>query len=111
MAKQKKNIKIAVKQKHIKNGVKGDEGFCAIALAVKEQFKNAVDVEVDGMDITFFVPPTEEERKEAEEDGFELSAYDNPVHYNLPKRAQDFIEKFDNGEKVKPFEFTAKLDA
>lgn len=83
-------IKIHVKQKHIKAGIKGNCSFCPVALAVKEHFGNDVEMVRVGALIS--------------------------VHhkhrfldtYRMSRSVERFISKFDTKKKVKPFNFFLK---
>lgn len=71
---------VKVTRKHIKNGKRGSMKSCPIALAlIGMSFK---DCKVDSADWCF---------------------RDNSA--TLPKQAQEFIDKFDDKEPVKPFSF------
>lgn len=76
-----KKIEVSVKKKDIKNGTPGDPNSCAIALAAQRKFKTD-DVAVL------------ENTMEVEDRVFVL-----------PKRAQNFIIKFDDELPVEPFSF------
>lgn len=82
-------VKVEVKAKHIKAGLPENFRFCPIALAVKDKGFQRPYVTV------------------------EVSAYDkedNPVVASLPLKALNFIDKFDEGKKVKPFSFVANFE-
>ena len=72
-------MKIKVTKEHIEKGKKGSAFFCPIALVFKS--KNRVTYN---------------------------SMYIEKEFYPLPKKAQTFIQRFDAGKKVKPFQFTIK---
>lgn len=81
-------MKIHVKRKHIKAGKKGDPYYCPIALAIKELKPNYQHIHVGGCDISYIHKDTE-------------------YWLDLPEEASDFIDNFDEGDKVKPFTFKA----
>ena len=76
-----KRIKVQVKQKHITKGIAGDGDSCPIAYALKDMGYKGLHVEGDQI----------------------IGSAD---YAPLPLKAQRFIRKFDDGEKVKPFNFT-----
>ena len=75
---------IKVIQRHIKNGVRLNPFSCPIALALREKL-NSYHIKVDKDECVI-----------------------DTLVYKLPRFAQHFIKKFDDGKKVKPFNF--KLD-
>lgn len=104
-------LKIRVTDKHIKNGVKDDSSQCPIALAAIdatfEKFgpkfgirKSQVQACVDGGDDYVVVPDpfTGEERR-----------LDLRLDNGTLDRVGDFIANYDDGNKVKPFSFTAEI--
>lgn len=76
-------ILISVTQDDINNGICGDAENCPIALSVKRQF-NSRHVQVNNLNII---------------------TSDKEMFFWLPDIARDFIFKYDNHEKVEPFEF------
>ena len=75
---------IKVTQEHIDNGVKFNCSKCPIALAMTEKFPNCA--------VGLF--------------GYWVDATDLTMDYKLlPVNANKFIEMFDSGKKVEPFEF------
>lgn len=76
---------ISVTEKDIRKGVRTSCRFCPIARAAKRAFKAVSVAVVSGK---LFVESKEEVGM-----------------YLLPKSADDFIDAFDNGSKVEPFEF------
>lgn len=79
---------IQVTQKHIQEGKRKSISSCPIALALKrERFE---DVMVETTYCSFWIG--------------NLS-----YGYFFPKSAQTFIEKFDAGKKVRPFNFKVKI--
>ena len=74
-------IEVKVTETHIRNGVKGDAGCCAIALALQEKFPGK-SIEVDGE-----------------------SACVGDDRFCLPAEAEAFIINFDAGTPVDPIEF------
>lgn len=91
-------IKVKVERKHIDKGRFGEEKFCPISLALKEQ--------TDGKRISTHY-------------GFVRM---NGQEYMLPNAAEKFVEKFDKGDmmtvknakthrsKLKPFKFELVLE-
>lgn len=77
--------KIVVKKKDIKNG-QPTPSFCPIALASYRVFGPDAYISVDRSTIDI-----------------------NGEEYNLPKKAQRFVERFDDEGKVKPFSFCIRL--
>jgi hypothetical protein len=71
---------VYVSAEDIANGIKGDATNCAIALALKKISDEDVEVEVPGVML-------------------------GSVRYTLPKEAEEFVDKFDNGMGVEPIEF------
>jgi hypothetical protein len=78
---------VEVTEKHIKKGTAKNTESCAVALAVRGLKLRAV--EVDNTSVFF------------SKGGKRYEAI-------LPKRAVNFVLKFDTGQKVKPFSFTLK---
>lgn len=74
-------MKIKVTKEHIDKGVKGSWDCCPIALAIKEQL-NIESIEVNDELIS-----TQER------------------DYRTPLSCVNFMEKFDEGDPVTPFEF------
>ena len=85
-----KKLRIRVTKKNIKYGKPNTTDFCPIALAVKSKIKTS-NVSVDGETIEL------------------TSSRFNGAIYDLPVRAQKFVDRFDTGDSVKPFSFTATL--
>jgi len=83
---------INVTEEHINNGEPGDDEYCPIALAVRDEF---------GLNFTDDVIVCDSIR--IIRDGEEVC--DVP----LPRSALDFIDEFDAGEDVYPFSFTVEL--
>lgn len=81
---------ITVTKTDIKKGKKESTTCCPIALAVKRKLKKPQLIYVFRDEIRF-----------GRQWG---NNYDNDI--DLPKSAVKFIDKFDDGEKVKPFSFT-----
>jgi hypothetical protein len=79
-------MKISVTKKDIQNGIRFEGEACPIALATYRKLKpNHISVEDN--EIIFYLE-------------------DDVINFNLPVKAQEFIENFDDGNKVKPFTFT-----
>ena len=75
-------LKTKVLKEDIKKGVKGNCNSCALARAIKRDTKiDNVSVGVDSINV----------------DG---------IYYKTTKKAEKFIEAFDNGKKLKPSCFT-----
>ena len=78
---------IEVTQKHIENGIRGDECNCAIALALQDEYKTSdVSVEVEDEPMLFIG--------------------DKILELATPEMAEDvnlFIQDFDYNNEVKPF--------
>ena len=83
-------MKIEVTQHDIDYGVRGEYSLCPIARAVKRKING--EVIVFGDDISFFTTDI-------------IRRYS---YYKLPQKAKDFIKRFDEGKKVKPFTFEAR---
>jgi hypothetical protein len=79
-------VKVNVTQKHIDIGVPKDCKYCPIAFALRDLGFKHFDVGVISINI------------------FE-SAYGDVKRINLPKNVGSFIQDFDAGREVKPFEF------
>lgn len=72
---------IRITEAHIRDGVKGSECDCPIALALRDTlFTDAVRVNGEGI----FV---------------------NNRKFNMDKEDLRFMERFDNGQRVKPYSF------
>ncbi len=82
-----KRVKIEVLAKDIRLGKRNHSKTCAISRAAKRQFK--------GKDISTRY----------------VSMSVGEWTYNLPKKASNFISRFDMGKKVKPFSFTMRLSS
>lgn len=80
-------MKIEVTQKDIDNGVQGECQLCPIALAIKST-SNFKRVYVNGKFIEVWHRGNQ---------GIKT--------YELPKKAQTFVKRFDRQEPVKPFSF------
>ena len=78
-------MKIEVKQKHIRAGVKCSINYCPIALALS-----------DCTGLIFSVG--------------EMSIEHGDFSIDTPKRCERFIEAFDDEENVKPFSFNLPID-
>ena len=83
-----KAINVRVTQKHIDEGCGGNLHFCPIAKAVRDAGFERVSVDGYIISIGQYGHGREE--------------------YKLPRIAKNFVVNFDNGDKVKPFTFTAK---
>lgn len=81
-------MKVKVTAQHIKDGVPGDADACPIALALNEQL------------------PAEEDSFGWTVDAF--TAENVHTRVRLSKRAQKFVERFDNGVPVGPAIFVLK---
>ena len=78
---------IEVTQKHIENGIRGDECNCAIALALQDEYKTSdVSVEVEDEPMLFIGDKI-----------LELATSEMAEDVNL------FIQDFDYNNEVKPF--------
>ena len=87
---------IKVTKTNIKNGLTGDCHNCPVALAVRREFRlKEHQVDVSGGLINFCVKKSV---------GYEYQDFEHP------KEVAEFIDKFDSGEKVKPFSFVMKYD-
>ena len=76
-----RDIRIKITKEHIRKGVRGSACECPIALALKETLiTNNVHVDMDGMRV-------------------------NHVSYALDKKDRKFIERFDAGMPVRPYDF------
>lgn len=87
-------MKVKVTQSHIKRGNKGQANSCPIALAVQEAIKESCLPKFFGK-ITEVV--VDESSRVQFDNGCEFSFDDD--------RFADFIQNFDEGKKVKPFQF------
>ena len=83
-------MKIEVTQKDIDEGVQGECTLCPIALAFKRS-SNFKRVYVNGKTIDVWYRGDQ---------GIKT--------YELPKKAQTFVKRFDRQEPVKPFSFKLK---
>lgn len=91
-----KKLKVTVTAADIRNGKKNSTCDCPIALAIRRQLKvERGEIEVSS---SISLKP----RKMPW-----WGAYDF-ISYDLSLRADRFIRAFDEGEKVKPFSFTAE---
>jgi len=83
-------VKIVVTQSDIELGTPDSCAFCPIALAATRAYPDAdyVDVGPDRIEVHYW-------------DGCKTDI----VFRDLPMIAQQFIEDFDSGETVQPFEF------
>jgi hypothetical protein len=84
-------MKIKVTQHDIDRGLKGIMCGCPIALAAARTFNKPC-----GVSIFLYVGFSRENPKKYSEE-----------RYSLPQEAANFISNFDNGHKVRPFEFDA----
>jgi hypothetical protein len=84
-AKQKFKV-IEVTERDVKVGVQRDPFACPIARALKRAFR-ATEVSV----------------------GTSIADVDERRGLQLPKRAQNFIERFDEGKTMKPFSFRLRV--
>jgi hypothetical protein len=84
-------MKVKVTKQHIAEGVPGQSYFCPIALAVKSKLGLKKWVYVSGHSINI-APQNGQAEKE----------------FKLTKKMIKFIDSFDIGKPVKPFEFTLK---
>jgi hypothetical protein len=86
-------MKIKVTLKDIEEGFRGSCYDCPVALAFKREVKPTTQI---GLNV-----------------GTERILH-REVHewdtYTLPKKAQTFIKRFDNGKRVEPFTFEIKKD-
>ena len=82
--KPKEAIKIKVGRKHIANGIKEDAEYCPIALAMQGAGLKLVDVQPEN-----------------------ATYYRDSYYHNvpLPVEAKIFVNEFDSGKNVMPFEF------
>lgn len=86
-------MKIKVRQEDIDLGCRSHDVniyFCPIALAVKRKMNIERGIAVHQDDISIITI------------GNQFS------YYKLPKKAKEFIKRFDEGKKVKPLSFEAK---
>jgi hypothetical protein len=84
-------LKIKVTQEHIDKGERKSERFCPVALALKEQ--------------------THERAFVLKENCYFLVRQYVPRKYPMPKEVEEFVSKFDKGEKVDPFSFDCDEEA
>lgn len=115
-------IKIKVTKTHIKNGTKSSTDSCPIALACAG-LKNIEGVSVDSESLSFTrviqVPIPLTFLRRLESAGIDAVSVGLPacgvfesstdVAVSLPTKAQRFIERFDESEKVTPFEFSVTI--
>lgn len=80
-------IKVQVNNTDIKSGKKCHAKRCPIALALKPLLK--IEYRVDKLQLS----------------KGKIKTYAKTKRRKFPLKAQSFIEKFDSGEKVKPFNF------
>ena len=83
-------MKIGVTKHDIDNGIQNKCQLCPIALAVKRKING--EVIVFGNGISIFITDI-------------IRSY---RYYKLPLKAKNFIQRFDDGKKVKPFTFEAR---
>lgn len=76
---------VHVTQDHIDRGRKNVAESCAIALALKDKFEENFNVV-----------------------GAHIISNEKGTAFHGPRRIDNFIERFDNGEKVKPFSFVLR---
>ncbi len=86
---KKKSYKIEVKAVDIKKGIRNNTKTCAISRAALRLFRGK-DVSTSRFTLTVQNGET--------------------MRFMLPKRAQDFITRFNAGQLVKPFSFTVKVE-
>ena len=92
-----KIYKINVTQKHIQKGRKSDCGQCPIALAILDTFGDRItNVNVGDNRVINF-----EEKV--------LNGDMNYLTCQASKKINSFIDKFDDGKPVKPFNFMLKV--
>ena len=82
-------LKVEVKAKHIKQGICADVAKCALALAVLDAVPTAIAVYILN-DITI-----------THKDG-------GSTDYAITKRADEFIDRFDDSKRAKPATFLFK---
>lgn len=87
-------MRIRVTQKHIQDGEAGETGRCPIALALSEAGMFCPSVGSFGIYLN-------SEGKIGD---------DRERHVFLPREAQDFVENFDDGSGVDPFEFNISAE-
>lgn len=90
-------MKIQIKAKHIRAGIKAHDRQYPIALALKEKLHKKVVVNEFNCKIY-----------KSKRDVFDNYSYPFPVIYLLPDKARKFIKDFDKGRPVKPFSFVLK---
>lgn len=73
---------VKVSRQHIKKGCRISSSHCPVALAVRAANPKAVYVAVSSMIVI------------------------DDKMWNIPDYVQDWVQKFDTGEHVEPFEFT-----
>jgi len=86
-------MKIEITKQDIDSGCKSPKKiihYCPIALAVKRKMNIEYGISVHQHDISIIAAD------------YQFS------YYNLPKKAKEFIKRFDAGKKVKPFTFEAR---
>lgn len=95
-----------VSEEDIKLGKKGDSNYCAIARSIKNTLKTSKKVEVSGFgDVSLIISKS----------GFDKSGsymWGKYVCYTptAKKKYDNFIQRFDDGKKVKPTTFTFVKD-
>lgn len=82
--KKTKQVVVKVSQRHISNGIAGEQDSCPIALALRGVVKCGASVLSNQVVI-------------------------GGKFYATPKSARKFVEKFDDDVKVKPFNFRMRL--
>ena len=108
MKHKRQKMKIKVTNQDIKEGFRGSCYDCPVALAfkreVKTAFQNGHAFSRSGRYVSAQIGPNV---------GAERILY-REVHewdsYTLPKKAQTFIKRFDDGKPVKPFTFEIEKD-
>lgn len=89
-----RNIKLKITRANIKNGEPVNPGKCPIANSIMEKVKNVYYVRVLPNEAAIKV-----------KNGNSITTYRSI----LPKKANAFIKKFDDLQKVKPFKLTLNL--
>jgi len=90
-----RSIKLKITKTNIKNGIPVNPGHCPIANSIMETVKNAYYVRVLPSEAAIKV-----------RNGKSVTTYRS----KLPEKANNFIRKFDDSQKVKPFAFTLNLN-
>ena len=86
-------VPVDVEPRHIKKGIRGNPGKCAIALALKTSLRK-MHLKAKSMCVCSET---------------ELRLKDGDYQATLPAKADKFIDQFDTGMRVKPISFVLRF--